>query len=363
METLRVYLIGAGAIARHHAAAVRKLPGGPEAVLSVADPAAPTLRSFLEEYPEARGYADASAMLAEPALPSDVVVVATPPATHHALACAALDSGRNVLCEKPFAMDRGQALDMLAHARAGQRLLGCCSSRFLGLPTTARAKALLADGALGRLYHVTFVHRRSRARTGIEYQPGSRWFLDRRQSGGGVIMDWGPYDFAALNDLLQPVRVDVEAAWMANPLTATDPPPEVVFDVEQHAGAGLRYHLADGTSVPVTYERAACTHGEERSVAEVEGERGAIRWDWLMFSGRGEVVHRFDRQGQVAGETYVLEDQGPYTFHDKPLAFFCQRLRGEPSPAIVDEQAVFNLGCLRAVYDCAATGRPQTVTR
>ena len=38
-------------------------------------------------------------------------------------------------------------------------------------------------------------------------------------------------------------------------------------------------------------------------------------------------------------------------------------IHGEPSPAVVNERAVFNFECLRAIYDCAASGRSQTVER
>lgn len=362
MEPLRVYLIGAGVIARHHANALRKLPVS-EVTLAVTDTNAAALADFVRQFPHARPFPDADAMLEEPPRPDDIVVVATPPVAHASLACAALASGRHVLCEKPLALNRDQALEMLRLARRHRRLLGCCSSRFLGLPTTAAVKQLLREGALGRLYHMTFVNRWQRSRSGVEYQPSSTWFLDRTQSGGGTLMDWGPYDFAALNDLLAPVRVDVLSAWLANPATALNLAPDTVFDVEQQGGASMRYHLADGTALTVTYERAVCTHGAELATAEIEGLEGASRWNWLMWNRRGEVSYAHDRDGQVVMETATYSDASPIGYMDKPLYYFYQRVRGEPSPAIVDEQAVFNFSCIRAIYDCAETGQPQSVAK
>jgi predicted dehydrogenase len=360
MQHLRVYLIGAGAIARHHATALAKLPVEHSA-LAVADTNPATLADFVRQFPHARPFPDAAAMLSEPAEPGDIVVVATPPAAHAPRAGAALAGGRHVLCEKPLAMDTAQARELLLLARQHDRLLGCCSTRFLGQPTTEAVKQLVRSGALGRLYHATFVNRWQRSRPGIEYQPSTPWFLDRAQSGGGVVMDWGPYDFAVLNDVLAPERVEVLGAWMANPATGHALPPGAVFDVEEHAGASLRYHLAGGATLDVTYERAACTHGAERIDVELEGTAGAARWDWLMWKRSGEVSHTHDQAGQAATETTTYSQDGRMTFMDKPLAFFAQRVAGEPSPAIVNEQALFNFACLRAIYDCAATGRPQTV--
>ncbi|MCL5999269.1 MAG: phytanoyl-CoA dioxygenase family protein [Chloroflexi bacterium] len=357
---VRIYIIGAGAIARYHAAAVARLPESDGVPLSVADPNADTLAEFQRQFPAAHGFSDARDMLAAPAEAGDIVVVATPPFTHRELVCMALETGRHTLCEKPLAMSRDEAHQMLQTARAHDCLLGCCSSRFLGLPTSAEVKRLIRSGALGRLYHVTFVNRDRCTRAGIEYQPGSRWFLDRSKNGGGIIMDWGPYDFSALNDILQPVRVDVLSAWMANPATARDPD-DVVFDVDEHGGASLRYHLADGTTLQVTYERSACTYGEERSVVEIEGLRGAVTWDWLMAERPGRVTYTFDNGDCFERRTSTFDDPDALDLHDKPLVYFYQRTRGSDSPAVVNEQAVFNFSCFRAMYDYIEKGQTQVV--
>ncbi|WP_309120675.1 Gfo/Idh/MocA family oxidoreductase [Paenibacillus sp.] len=77
---VRIYLIGAGVIARAHAAAA-KLPE--PAALRVADPNPAALESFRDAYPEAAAFDDAAKMLAsEPARDDDIVIVATPPFLH-----------------------------------------------------------------------------------------------------------------------------------------------------------------------------------------------------------------------------------------------------------------------------------------
>ena len=157
METQRIYLIGAGIIARQHAATIRRLPRPEQVVLSVADPNKQALAAFTEQYPQARSFEDAHTMLAEPALENDIVIVATPPVTHYELACAALATGRHVLCEKPLALDRAQARQMLATARTHGRVLGCCSVRFLHWPPAEAARSLLQEDVLGPLYHVRFL--------------------------------------------------------------------------------------------------------------------------------------------------------------------------------------------------------------
>ena len=356
----RIYLIGAGYIAREHALAIPMLPSAASIELAVADPNPAALASFTERFPGTRAVADAEDLLAEPARPDDIVIVATPPFLHHDLTIRALASGRHVLCEKPLAMDVGEAEAMVAAAQAAGRSIADCSSRFLGLPTTGMVSEMVAAGDLGPLTQVTFVHRVHRFRTGIDFMPGSTWFLDSRRSGGGVLMDWGCYDLTTLIDLLRPVRVDVATAWSVNPETALDLPPGVVFDTDQQIGASLVVNRADGSRVPVIYERAAATHGGERQIVEIEGLRGAVRWDWLDWVGDGRVTVTTDRDGQPAESTHH-PGRPVAAAHQRPLLAFAARLRGEPSDSIVDGQALFSFRCLRALQDAATTGQPRSV--
>lgn len=360
MQQTSVYLIGAGEIARHHAAAVPKLAG--QAVLAgVADPSEAARGAFAELHPGVPSFASAEEMLAAPAGEDDVVIVAAPPWLHGELAIRALESGRHVLCEKPFAVDAATGDAMADAARRAGRLIGCCSARFLGLATSTAVRALLEEGKLGRPYHLTFVHRQRRGRPGIEYQPETRWFLDASRNGGGTLSDWGPYDFALLNEVLRPETVTVASAWLENP-AAAGAPEDVVFDVEEQVGAVLVYRLADGVEVVVDYERAACTHGGERAIVELEGVDGAVSWDWVMLRERSLTLTTDDDGKAVSEErTYPLDDD--LNMHDRPLAYFLRAIRGESSPIALGDEAAFNLRCLRAVYDAAETGAPVSVAR
>jgi predicted dehydrogenase len=359
MTSRRVYIIGAGFIARAHASATAKLPGA-SAEIFAADPSPEARAAFAKSFPDASMFPDAAAMLADKSRDDDVVIVSAPPFAHRDLALLAFGSGRHVLCEKPLALDRGQAMDMLAAARRAGRLFGCCSSRFVGTPAIMEARRLIETGALGRPYRVAWTQRRRRARAGIDDAPAA-WFSDRSKSGGGVLADMAPYDLAALAALLDPVRVDILSAWTGN-ADGCKGAPGPVYDVEQHGLAAMRYHLADGTAVNLTYERAGYTHGEERMFVQVEGTAGAVGWGWpekeraedlTVTPGVGNIMQTL--RSEI---TKPVEDR-----EDRPLYFFNERIEGRPSPASVNGQAVFNFCCLRAIYDCAETGRPQRCAR
>jgi predicted dehydrogenase len=362
MGAQRIYLIGAGIIARSHAKAAYHLPlEGQELSLAAADPNARALEEFAVQFPQARTFSDTRAMLEERAQDTDIVVVATPPVTHHRLTIEALATGRHVLCEKPLAMSREEGREMLAAARGWQRLLGCCSVRYFEWPPAKEARRLIQEGALGQLYHIRFQYLEQRNRPGIEYQPETLWFLDQAKSGGGTLMDRAPYEFSILNDLFQPVRVDVLSAWLANPTTALHLPPGTINDVEQHAGATLRYHFADGNTCMLTYERASCIHNEERASIEVEGLQGTLRWPWPKRDAPLALTHSYDVNGTLESKTVSFTQPGLANIGYKPLHYFYQRVLGQPSRAVVNEQAVFNFSCVRAIYDCARSGQPQTV--
>ncbi len=363
-ETMRVILLGAGVIAHHHADAALRVFGRDKVTLWAADPSESARHRFAAAFPQARVESDPAALLAEPTRDDDIAVVAVPPWLHKDMTIAALHSGRHTLCEKPLAMNVVEAAAMLAAARQAGRRLGCCSGRFLGHPPTQHVRQLLDDGTLGEVYHVRWVAVEPRLRVGIEYLPELTWYLDRSRSGGGNLQGWGPYDFAVINWLLQPTEVEVCLAAVARVHTDVRLPPHVTYDIEDHTIAALRLTRSDGSTVMLDYEIASCTHAIPRSETQIEGTRGAVSWSWLEFKDpQGRVLLRTDAANQPVEQAFEQGVDTALGHHDKPLAYFAAALRGQPAPAVLDGQAIFNFACIRAIYDAARTGRPRTVRR
>ena len=75
------------------------------------------------------------------------------------------------------------------------------------------------------------------------------------------------------------------------------------------------------------------------------------------------LTHNYDRDGMVESKTVSFPPPGPdaVKMGAKPLVFFYRRMLGEPSAAVVNEQALFNFSCLRGIYDCAQSGQPQSI--
>ena len=85
-------------------------------------------------------------LLADPQI--ELVVNLTPPTAHTVLNLQALEAGKHVYTEKPFALAHEDADNVLALARAKGLLVGCAPDTFLGggLQT---CRKLIDDGAIG----------------------------------------------------------------------------------------------------------------------------------------------------------------------------------------------------------------------
>jgi predicted dehydrogenase len=81
------------------------------------------------------------------------VIVATPAASHHALAKQVLESGKHVFVEKPLATSTEQADELVSlAAKAGKTLM--VGHTFLYNAAVRYAKKLLTDESLGQLYYI-----------------------------------------------------------------------------------------------------------------------------------------------------------------------------------------------------------------
>src|SRR5580765_1671144 len=178
---LRVGLIGLGRLGRVYARDLARLI--PETQLTaVADTMPDVASRVAAEFGVPRSYVDPFALLDDPSV--DAVVVVTPTHTHSEVVVAALDRGKPTFCEKPPALNLGEALAMQsAAARTGVPLQIGFMRRFDA--GYAAAKRQIEDGAIGKV--VVF---KSSSRDPF---PPSVEYANPRSSGG-LIVDMGIHD-------------------------------------------------------------------------------------------------------------------------------------------------------------------------
>lgn len=176
---LRVALLGFGYAGRVlHAPLIRATPG-----LVLRSVVSSRPEAVAAAVPEALVRSAAAEALADPAV--DLVVIATPNATHAPLAEAALEAGKHVVVDKPFALSLAEARRLASLARQRGRVLSVFQNRrwdadFLGL------QAMLEAGRIGTLTHLESRFDRFRPK------PRDRW-RERADPGGGLWFDLGSH--------------------------------------------------------------------------------------------------------------------------------------------------------------------------
>jgi predicted dehydrogenase len=146
---LKIALVGCGQIADAHLQEIRKIPGAEP--VAVCDRYADLAEQAAARFGVRGVYQDAGRMLAE--VRPDVLHITTPPQSHVALACQALEAGVHVYVEKPFTMDVAEADRILAVAAANDRLV-CVGHDHLFDPVWEECRRIERSGRLGRVVHV-----------------------------------------------------------------------------------------------------------------------------------------------------------------------------------------------------------------
>ena len=176
---MKICIIGAGFIAAAHAAGYATVPRADlRGVADVRQEAAETLAASYG----CRAYTDTREMLQ--AEKPDAVSVCVPTHLHRDAVCLALESGADVLCEKPLALSMADVIAMQDTAlRCGRQVMAAQVLRFWPEYTVIRDTA--TGGTLGSL-------RRLNAQR-IAHSSRGEWFGDP-QKGGGALFDLMVHD-------------------------------------------------------------------------------------------------------------------------------------------------------------------------
>ena len=129
-----------------------------------------------------RAYGSYEALLADPDV--DIIYIGLPNGLHAEWTIKALQAGKHVLCEKPFALTLAEVDAMHAAAQAAQRVL-VEAFMYRHHPKVRQAKALAESGAIGTLRYL-----RSSFSFTLPRDYNVRW---DPALGGGALWDVGCY--------------------------------------------------------------------------------------------------------------------------------------------------------------------------
>lgn len=343
MNPLKVGIIGVGGIAASH------FPGWKASqhaeVVAFADPVAPVLERVAKEQGITKTYAKPEDLIADPDI--DIIDICTPSAYHAPLAIAALEAGKNVICEKPLA-PTPEAIDQMIAARdkSGKMLMTAQHFRFM--QDTIALKKEVETGVLGDIYHArSWMLRRN-------WLPARPGFIYKKNSGGGPCIDIGVHILDLTLWMMEhpkPVAISgvttdklsrmpgAFTGWGGGPIPQD-------MDVEEFAAALVRFDNGASLILEVSWMLHHATKTEDMQMW-LYGTEGGLQWPAnKILKSNNETKRTFD----------VQLDKAPDGM--EPHAYECVKFaeaiaEGRPSPVPAENSRDVQL-ILNGLYESAA---------
>jgi predicted dehydrogenase len=257
----------------------------------------------------------------------DAIYNPLPNSLHAEWTIRALQAGKHVLCEKPFAANAAEAEQMAAAAKESGRVLSE-GFAYRHHPMAARLKSIIAAGELGRIRHIEAQF------CFLLPQPGNIRF--QYGLGGGALMDAGCYPVSLIRCLAgaEPVVAGARARLLA-------PQVDSRMQADLSFPDGLTARLACDLLSPALF----------RSFVRVRGEAGELRVlnpyhpHWFnRLEVRNQNGVRRERVG--GGNIYICQ-----------LRAFVRAILGGAELNTGPEDAVANMVVIDAIYERAGLKR------
>ncbi|MCJ8005965.1 Gfo/Idh/MocA family protein [Lederbergia wuyishanensis] len=251
MKKVKVGVIGCGMISAIYLKNCTQVFNNVLEVVAVADLVPEIAAKRAEEF-QIPVSCSVEELLANPEI--DIVINLTAPAAHASVNLQALNAGKHVYTEKPFALNREDADKVINLAESKGLLVGCAPDTFLGASIQTCIK-LIEDGEIGQPYAANASIIMGNSSDGMH--PNFQNFL---KLGGDPILDMGPYYLTALVAMLGPIkRVTGSAQKLREEITITNeksPRYGETFPVEAptNVAATLDFHNGVVANVQATKE-------------------------------------------------------------------------------------------------------------
>lgn len=340
---LKAAVVGTGWIARdYHIPNYKKLED--VELVAVCDIDQERAETIARQFEVEHVYTDHRRLLEKHKL--DVVDVCTPNYAHCEVSVDALESGANVICEKPMAMSVQECEKMIAAANKAGRLL-TVGFHFRFMPAMEQLKRVIEDGLLGDIYYSRGLYLR---RSGI---PGWGVFHMKEKSGGGPFIDLGVHVVDLLLWLMgnpKPVTVSgctFQKFGKRDDLIGTEWPTDwkrEEFDVEDLAAAFVR--LDNGAVLTVETSWASYIEPKSSSTMMLLGNRGGVSASPVKIHSQMSGAHvDIAPQFIPEGDPYLAE-----------IKHFVDCIKGNREPRVKAEQALEVQRIADGVYESSRKG-------
>lgn len=350
-DRVRVGVIGAGQIGTRHLENYQAIPEAE--VVAVADLFPRKIEAARERFGVKDGYADFRELLERSDV--DAVDVCVHNNKHAPIAIAALAAGKHVYCEKPMAGTYRDAENMANEAAARGRMLSVQMATVFSNESRA-ARRIIAEGALGRIYHARSFGYRRRGRPFVDGY-GTANFVDRSISAGGALYDMGIYHIAQVLHLIgNPAVRTVTGATHQELDMYEDRRAFSGYSVEEMGLGWVR--LEGGISFDI--EETWAVHHDGGEASKILGSKGGLRLEPLaFFSSLGDMPlsATFDLDASVERWRSCLPES---SWEESPQRHWVGALLGKvpllPTAAYALNAALISEG----IYLSAKAGRELT---
>lgn len=356
-KTTKIAIIGAGGMARYHAAGFRA--AGAE-IVAIADVNQAAAERTAQREGIAKAYGDVATMLKASEI--DAVSVIVPNKFHAPLALQALKAGKHVFCEKPPAMNAREARAMAAAAAKAKRTL-MFNFNNRARPESAAIMDYVKAGQIGRINSAQAKWIR---RTGI---PGfGGWFTNKTLSGGGPLID-----LLHMLDLSLYFMGYPEPEWaLAQTFSdfITDKGfkgpwgiPDVakgVTDVENACHGLIKFKTGQIISLQISW--AELIEREEVSVTFQGTKAGGLVRRLFGVDGMDDTAldtcQLYSQEHGRSVNRDIIVSPDPTMGRERSAANFVDTITGRTAPLNTPDQAVSLMRIIDAIYASARSGKP-----
>lgn len=199
-------------------------------------------------------YTDFEKMIADPKI--DAVYLATPVYLHAPQTIAAIQAGKDVLVEKPMALNSSETEAMcLAAEKANRRLAVAYYRRYFD--RFQLVKDMIEQGDFGQIVLVRMMFNEW---YGLDASESMDWRVDPKLSGGGVLMDVGSH------------RLDLLAWWFGLPEKIVAEIRSQTHNIEVDDSASILGVFSNGTPFTASFNWNSKVGGDEIQILGTKAE-------------------------------------------------------------------------------------------
>lgn len=336
---LKVAIIGAGAISSAHMEAYLQFPDRCQ-IVAVCDIYPEKAEKKAKEFNlDATIYDDHTKMLNRDDI--DLVSVCTPPYTHSEITINFLDSGKNVLVEKPMASSLEECDAMNAAAERNNRMLSVISQNRFRTPMM-KLKSVLDTKLMGPIVHTQVDSFWWRGHSYYDLWWRGTW----EKEGGGCTLNHAVHHidiFKWMNGMPSEVTAVMSNASHDN------------AEVEDISVAICRYD--DGSLAQIT--SSVIHHGEEQQlIFQGKNARVSVPWKVKASKSKGNGFPEEDGELEAKIQQYYDElDEVQHEGHTGQIDDVLTALENG-TPILIDgKQGRQTLELISAIYESASTGK------